>query len=76
MPEVTIRDLCEATHRAQRSAPPGTAEAEIRDVMEKAVNPPSGVKLGSALAATGREFGGVDLDVERDQTPAGTLSFE
>jgi hypothetical protein len=34
------------------------------------------VTLGSVLAAFGREFGGVDIDIERDKTPAGTVTFE
>jgi hypothetical protein len=34
------------------------------------------VKLGSALAAIGQEFGGVDLDIARDKTPARTVNFE
>jgi antitoxin FitA len=34
------------------------------------------MKLGSELAAIAREFGSVDLDIERDKTPAGTVSFE
>lgn len=79
MPAVTIGNLPEATHRAlkARAARHGrSTEAEIRDIIEKAVSPPDRIKLGSALAAIGRDFGGVDLDIERDKTPAGTLSFD
>jgi len=79
MPAVTIRNLPEATHRALkvRAAQHGrSTEAEIRDILEKAVQPADRVKLGSVLAAIGREFGGVELDIERDQTPAGTTTFE
>ena len=79
MPAITIRNLPEATHRALklRAARHGrSTEAEIRDIIEKAVNPPDRIKLGSALAAIGRDFGGVDLHTERDGTPAGTLSFD
>ncbi len=79
MPAVTIRNLPEATHRALkvRAAQHGrSTEAEIRDILESAVRPHGRIKLGSALAAIGREFGGVDLDIERDKTPAGTVSFE
>jgi plasmid stability protein len=76
---VTIRNLPEATHRALkvRAARHGrSTEAEIRDIIENAVRPQGRIKLGSELAAIGREFGGVDLDVEPDRTPAGTVSFE
>jgi plasmid stability protein len=79
MAAVTVRNLSEETHRALkvRAAQHGrNTEAEIRDILERAVHPPERIKLGSELAAIGREFGGVDLDIERDPTPAGTVSFE
>ncbi len=43
---------------------------------EVAVRPEQRIKLGSELAAIGREFGGVDLDLNRDETPAGVVSFD
>ncbi len=79
MPDVTIRNLPEATHRALkvRAAQQGrSTEAEIREILENAVRPPERIKLGSELAAIGREFGGVELDIERGATPADTVSFE
>jgi plasmid stability protein len=79
MPAVTIRNLPEATHRAlkMRAAQHGrSTEAEIRDILENTVHPPERVKLGSILAAIGHEFGGVDLDIERDKVPARTVTFE
>ncbi len=78
MPAVMIRNLSEETHRARkvRAAQHGrSTEAEIRHILENAVNPPERVKLGSLLAAIGREFGGVNLDIERDKTPAGAVAF-
>ena len=79
MPAVTIRNLPETTHRAikvRAARPARGTEAEIRDILENAVRPPERVRLGSELAAISREFGGVDLDIERDPTPAGTVDFE
>ncbi|HEV2572776.1 FitA-like ribbon-helix-helix domain-containing protein [Methylocella sp. CPCC 101449] len=79
MAAVTIRNLPEETHRAlkERAARNGrSTEAEIREIIEKAVRPPKRVKLGSELAAIGREFGGVELDIERDKRPAGTVTFK
>lgn len=79
MHAVTIRNLPDETHRAlkARAAQHGrSTEAEIRAIIESAVRPPERIKLGSELAAIGREFGGVDLDIERDKTPARTVSFE
>jgi plasmid stability protein len=79
MSAVTIRNLPEATHRALkvRAAQHGrSTEAEIRDIIENAVRPQGRLKLGSELAAIGREFGGVDLDIVLDKAPAGTVSFD
>jgi hypothetical protein len=39
-----------------------------------AVRPKMGV--GSALAAFARDFGGIDLDIQRDKTPVRPVSFE
>ncbi|MCV9997957.1 plasmid stabilization protein [Pararhizobium sp. YC-54] len=79
MPAVTIRNLPEATHRAlkARAALHGrSTEAEIRAIIESAVRPQERIKLGSELAAIGQEFGGVELEIERDKTPALTVDFK
>ncbi|MBK9428367.1 MAG: plasmid stability protein [Gammaproteobacteria bacterium] len=79
MPAVTIRNLTEETHRAlkQRAASHGrTTEAEIRAILEQAVNPGTRVKLGSELAAFGRRFGGLDLELPRDPAPTDAATFE
>ncbi len=76
---VTIRNLPDETHRALRvrAALHGrSTEAEIRAILESAVKPEGRVKLGSLLAAIGREVGGVELDVQRDQAPAEPVRFE
>ena len=79
MAAVTIRNLPEATHRALkvRAARHGrSTEAELRDIIENAVRPEDRIRLGSELAAIGREFDGVELDLGRDVTPAGVVSFD
>lgn len=79
MASVVIRNLPEETHRAikLRAATNGrSTEAEIREMLEIAVRPPGRFKLGSALAALGREYGGVDLQIERDKTVSEPISFE
>lgn len=79
MPAVTIRNLSEEAHRALkvRAARHGrSTEAEIRDILEAAVRPAQRVRLGSLLAEIGREAGGVELEIERDKTPADPISFE
>jgi plasmid stability protein len=84
MSAVTIRNLPEETHRAlrARAAQHGrSTEAEIREILELAVRPVGRVKLGSLLAAIGREAGLTDRDVDllqnlRDQTAVVPVGFE
>lgn len=79
MASVTVRNLPDETHRALRvrAATHGcSTEAEIRAILECAVRPEGRIKLGSLLAEIGREVGGVDLEIERNRTPTGPVSFE
>lgn len=79
MPVVTVRKLPVETHRALklRAARHGrSTEAEIREILEEAVRPEKRVKIGSELAAFGQRFGGLDLNVTRDQTPTDPAVFE
>ncbi|KVG35082.1 plasmid stability protein [Burkholderia ubonensis] len=79
MPVITVRNLPDEVHRALRvrAAQHGrSTEAEVRDILEKAVQPEGRVKLGALLAEIGREIGGVDLDIQRDKTPTEPMSFE
>ena len=79
MPAVTVRNLPEATHRALklRAAQNGrSTESEIREILETAVRPTNRLRIGSELAALGRELGGVELDITRDQTPAQPAEFD
>jgi antitoxin FitA len=81
---LTVRNLPDEVHRAlqARAARLGKSmEAEARDILESALRPNSRFKLGSVLAAVGREvrltedefavFSGV-----RDKTPARPVDFE
>ncbi|MXN79239.1 Arc family DNA-binding protein [Burkholderia sp. 4701] len=79
MPVITVRNLPDEVHRALRvrAAQHGrSTEAEVRDILEKAVRPEGRVKLGTLLAEIGREAGGVDLDVQRDKTPTEPMDFD
>ena len=58
------------------SAHEGRPEAEIRDILEEAVRPETRVKIGSELAAFGQRFGGIDLDLAREQAPTEPAMFE
>lgn len=62
--------------RKQRSA-----EAEIRDIVERAVKPANRVHLGDALAALSRKVGLTDEDIAvidqmRDGSPAKPMKVE
>lgn len=84
MPSITIRNVSDDVHRALRvrAAMHGrSAEAEIRDILEKAAKPEGRVKLGSLLASIGSEAGLSNADIEvfndlRDKTSAEPVSFE
>ncbi len=79
MAAITVRNLPEETHRALRlrAAQHGrSTEAEIRVILEDAVRPEGRVKIGSALAALGRRFGGPDLNITRDESAPRATSFE
>ncbi len=79
MPIVTVRKLPVETHRALklRAAQHGrSTEAEIREILEQAVRPKTRVEIGSELAALGQRFGGLDVNVTRDQTPTEPAVFE
>lgn len=59
-----------------------STEAEIRDILEKAAQPPERIKLGTLLASFGRDWGGLTddelahFDQLRDQAPADPMRFE
>jgi len=79
MGSLNVRNLSEQTHKALRirAAQHGrSVEAEIRAILNDAVNPGERVGLGSLLTAIGRDFGGVDLAIARDKTQAEPANFE
>jgi plasmid stability protein len=78
MAAVTIRRLSEKTHRALklRAARNGrSTEAEIRLILEDAVSANHSAGLGSQLAALGRRFGGIELEIARDSRPTEPADF-
>jgi antitoxin FitA len=78
MAAVIIRNIPEATHRALklRAARNGrSTEAEIRKILEETVATKANSGLGSQLAALGRRFGGVKLEITRDPRPARPAKF-
>jgi antitoxin FitA len=74
MAAIVIRNLSPDTRRAlqARAVRQGrSTEAEARTTLDEALGPAARVKLGSALAALAKPFGGLDLEISRDKTPAG-----
>jgi plasmid stability protein len=73
MPAIVVRNISAETHRALRvrARQHGrSTEAEIREILDVAVRPNSRMRLGSALAALAKPFGGLELEIRRDKTPA------
>lgn len=79
MSSMTIRNLRDETKRGiqARARQQGhSAEEEVRRILDAAVLPPERIKIGTALASVGREFGGIDLAIVRDPAPARSARFE
>ena len=79
MAAIVIRNLSPETHRAlqARAARHGrSTEAEARTILDEAVRPTERIKLGSGLAALVQPFGGLDLDIARDKTPAEPIALQ
>jgi plasmid stability protein len=84
MAMLTVRNLPDDVHRALRLLAKShgqSTEAEVRQILANAVNPPSRIKMGQALAAIGLELGVSHQDIEameamRQQKPAKPMSLE
>lgn len=84
MRSITVRNVPDEVHRALRvrAAQHGrSAEAEIRDILERAVKPEGRVKLGSLLAGIGRQVKLTDeefaaFESVRDKAVAKPVNFE
>lgn len=78
MAAITVRNLSDETHRALKvraARHRRSTEAEVRAILDEAVAPPDRVRLGSLLGAIGREAGGVELDIGRDDTATEPPTF-
>jgi plasmid stability protein len=84
MAMLTVRNLPEEVHRALRvrAARRGhSMEAEVREILESALNPQGRLKLGSLLADMGRRARLTDeefavFEQVRSKAPARALDFE
>jgi plasmid stability protein len=78
MAAIVIRNLSLETHRALQARAARhnrSTEGEARMILDEAVRPVARIKLGSALAALAQPFGGLDLDLSRDKTPAKPITL-
>jgi plasmid stability protein len=83
MPSITVRNVPDEVHRALRvrAAQHGrSAEAEIREILENALQPEGRVKLGSLLSRIGCKINLTDdefsiFEQSRNKTPANPLDF-
>lgn len=84
MAMLTVRNLPDDVHRALRiqAAQHGrSTEAEVRDILARAVKPDSRLRIGDALAELGQKIGLNNKDFDalqqlRDDTPAEPRRFE
>ena len=79
MAMLTVRNLPDDVHRALRvrAAQHGrSTEAEVREILERAVKPEQRLKMGDALAAVGQRVGLSNEDVEKIMALRDTRSTE
>lgn len=84
MAMLTVRNISDEVHRALRTRAANhgqSMEAEVRAILELAVNPEGRLKLGSMLAEIGRQTRLTDAEFAvfervRDKTPPRAVSFE
>lgn len=72
MPTMTIRDLPVDVHQAIKArarAHGRSAEAEVRAILQDATRPAGATRLGSALAAIGEKYGGIELELPNRDEP-------
>ena len=78
MASILVRNLPDAVHRAlkRRAADHGrSTEAEVREILSRAVRPEGRLRAGSALAEFGARMGGAEPDIVRDPAPQRPVDF-
>ncbi len=78
MAAMTVRNIPDEVHEAlkQRAKKHGrSAEAEVREILQEALMPSGEVGLGSALAALGRKYGGISIEIDREKHPVTYVDF-
>jgi plasmid stability protein len=76
---LTVRNLPDDVHRALRlraSQHGRRTEAEVREILEKALKPETRVRMGDALASLGRKAGLTNKDVAALEKTKGKKAAE
>ena len=79
MATLTIRNVPEETKRALKAraaAHDRSMEAEVRDILQSAVQPSNWVEAWLAMAEEIRAMGGVDLDIPERQVARPPVVFD
>ena len=79
MAQIVVRQIPEEVHRAlkaQAAAHGRSAEAELREIIARAVLPQSRPRAGDLMRSIWSGTETDDLSVERDRTPAEPAGFE
>lgn len=79
MAVLTVRNLPDEVHRALKECAAGNGrsmQSELRTILIDSLWDSGHLKFGSYLAARAREFGGVDLNIERDRSPVEPATFD
>lgn len=79
MAQIVVRQIPEEVHRAlkaQAAAHGRSAEAELREIIARAVLPQSRPRAGDLMRSIWSGAEADDLSVERDRTPAEPAGFE
>ena len=80
MPNLTVRNLPEETHRALRVRAAGhgrSTEAEVRIILEETVRPAKRLKIGSEIHRIASEIGNMgDLEISMGRSQIRGADFE
>lgn len=79
MAQIVVRQIPEEVHRAlkaQAAAHGRSAEAELREIIARAVLPQSRPRAGDLMRSIWSGAETDDFSVERDRTPAEPAGFE
>jgi antitoxin FitA len=78
MPNITVRGISDRTMEALQARAKqngSTVEAEIKAILTEAYLPKKRTKIGTEIRKLVEQHGGVDLNIERDKTPARFVDF-